>query len=121
MDRPFPPFASGRCFMPAVLRTLTLTTVLIGLVLMGYWRLSSDQKQQTINELSALNQQMENRLAQRQAMIDRLSRSRRVAHVKVTDQLQDQTGKVTTTDLLFIELDRDGAELGRQCFKLPGD
>jgi hypothetical protein len=64
---------------------------------------------------------MRDRLAAHQAMIDRLSRSRRVAHIRVTAQEPDDRGGIATTDLEFIELDDQGAELGHQAFTIPGD
>src|SRR6188768_2731382 len=72
--------------MTTFTRILGLTTLLAGIVLVGYWRMSASQKDRAIAELRELNQQMEHALAQRQAMVERLSRSRRVAHVRVTDQ-----------------------------------
>ena len=57
----------------------------------------------------------------RDAMIERLNRSRRVAHIQVLDQQVAPDGEVLWTDLLLIELDDDGSELAHQQFTLPGD
>lgn len=106
--------------MIAVLRTLIVSAVLGGLLVAGYWRIFTDRQQRAIGELQALNEQMEQRLAMRQAMIDRLSRTRRLAHVQVLEQRPGPDG-VPETDILFIELDDEGGELDRQTFTIPGD
>lgn len=107
--------------MAPIIRTIIVTLALGGLVMLGYWQLMFDQQARAIKELEALKAQMEARLAERQAMIERLSRSRRIAHIQITDQKREPSGKVTDTSLLFIELDDRGAELGRQQFTIPGD
>jgi hypothetical protein len=106
--------------MIAVFRTLVVSVMLGGLILAGFWRLSTDRRDRAIAELEALNEQMQQRLEQRQAMIERLSRSRRLAHVQVLEQRRGPEG-VPETDILFIELDDDGSELARQAFTIPGD
>ncbi|MCH8153085.1 MAG: hypothetical protein IH830_12035 [Planctomycetes bacterium] len=107
--------------MLALLRTSLMAGVFCGLVLVVFWRLSVDQKQRAIEELEALNEQMQQRLAAKDEMIDRLNRTRRLAHVRILDQSMGADGQVINTDLVFIELDDDGGELARQRFTLPGD
>lgn len=107
--------------MAAFLRTVFVTVVLCALALLGYWRLLVDEKSRQIADLQTLNAEMEQRLAQRQAMIDRLSRSRRLAHVQIAEQSHDERGQTLSTSILFIELDDSGVELGRQTFTVPGD
>jgi hypothetical protein len=110
--------------MVALIRTLTVTIVLAGVVLWVFWRLSSDQQQRSIDELNALNRQLQSQLAQRDAMVQRLSTTRRIAHVEILGQEvgNASTGnRVTSTELLFIELDERGSELARQRFAIPGD
>jgi hypothetical protein len=107
--------------MNAIFRTLMVLFVLSGLVLVVFWRLSVDQAQKTIAELAKLNDQMQAQIEQREAMVQRLSRSRRIAHLDVLDQQTDESGKVTHTTVQFIELDDEGTELARQLFTLPGD
>lgn len=107
--------------MSSIARTLIITTILAGVVLVGYWRLTFDQQQKAIEELSALNGRMQDQLAQREAMVQRLSRSRRIAHIDVLEQKTNEAGKIEETRLRFIELDNDGTELARQTFVLPGD
>jgi hypothetical protein len=106
--------------MAALIRTLTVTLILAGVVLLTFWRLSIDQRQQAIDELMTLNDQLQGQIEQREAMISRLSKSRRLAHVHVVDQRM-VNGTTSETDILFIELDEHGSELARQAFTVPGD
>jgi hypothetical protein len=107
--------------MTALIRTLLVTIALSAVVLVVFWRLSVDQAQKTIAELAQLNQQMQAQVAQREAMIERLSRTRRIAHIEVPYQQLDDAGRIIQTDLRFIELDDEGTELARQEFSIPGD
>lgn len=107
--------------MARLMRTFLATTILAGAVVLGYWRLTLDQQAKAIQELQALNAEMERTLASRQQMIDRLSRSRRIAHLQVTHQQRADDGTVDRTTLRFIELDDQGGELARQEFTVPGD
>ena len=107
--------------MIKVLRTSLLSLVLAGLTVAGYWHLRLDRQQQALEELRALNADMVQRLQEREAMIARLSRSRRLAHVHTLDQRRGEDGAVTETTVLFIELDDAGAELARQQFTIPGE
>src|ERR1043165_2113282 len=107
--------------MAGFIRTLIVTCVLCGFVLLAYWQLMFDQQAKTISQLQTINAQMQQRLAQRQAMIERLSRTRRIAHVQITDQKKDSTGTIAETSVQFIELSDQGAEIGRQSFTVPGD
>lgn len=107
--------------MTAFTRILALSTVLAGFVLIGYWRISATEKERAIAELRSLNEKLEHALAQRQAMVERLSRSRRIAHVRVTDQIAATDGTVDATSVEFIELDEAGSELARQSITVPGD
>lgn len=81
---------------------------------------SWDQKQRQIDELHALNQQMQNQLEERREMIDRLSRSRRLAHLDITKQDTGPDHHINSTTFTFIELGDDGSELARQNFTVPG-
>ena len=107
--------------MAPLIRITIVTLALGGLIMLGYWQLMFDQQASAIKELEVLNAQMQARLAERQAMIERLSRSRRIAHIQIIDQASDRSGKISSTSLKFIELDDQGAELGRQDFTIPGD
>lgn len=107
--------------MAPLMRSIFLSMLLCAAAGIGYWKWSHDAQQRTIDELKLAQAQMEWQLAQRQAMIDRLGRSRRIAHVQVTDQTVDPAGRVQQTQLQFIELNDQGAELARQSFTIPGD
>jgi hypothetical protein len=107
--------------MTHVIRILGLTTLLAAFVLIGYWRFTVDQQARTIRELEALQEQMRVTLVKRQAMIDRLGRSHRLAHVQIVDQQIAGGGSVDKTTLNFVELDDKGAELARQLITIPGD
>jgi hypothetical protein len=107
--------------MASFIRTIAVTVVLCSLILLGYWRLTLDQQAKAIEELKALNDAMGKQLAEREAMIKRLGRAKRVAHLQVTDQKKDIRGKVLETKLVFIELNDRGAEVARQDFAVPGD
>jgi hypothetical protein len=107
--------------MRALARTLLAASILVALVLVGYWRLRVDERDAALEELRVLQAEMEEQLAARQDMIDRLSRTRRVAHLEILDQRRDTRGGVAETDLRFIELDEQGSEIARQDFTIPGD
>lgn len=107
--------------MKAVARTTLVVLLLGGLTLVGFWRFGANRLQRTIRQMEVLQQEMEQRLAAREAMLERLDRTRRLAHLQVLDQRVGPGGSILDTDLLFIELDESGAELGRQRFTLPGD
>lgn len=105
----------------AIIRTTLVTLILAGLVLLVYWQVSVDLKQREIQELKALNQQMLSQLDAKTAMIARLDRSRRIAHIQILDQRKDTNAQVIETDLLFVELDDEGSELARQEITIPGN
>ncbi len=107
--------------MNSLIRILVLSIVLVSLVLLGYWRITSDERAKALAEMRDLNQQLENTLAERERMIERLSRSRRVAHVQVTDQRTAADGSIDATSVEFIELDDNGSEIARQSITVPGD
>ena len=80
--------------MAAVIRTSVLALLIGGAVVLALWRLGSDRQQQRLmRALEALTAQLEAR----------------------------NTGGIVQTDVLFLELDDDGAELARQTFTLPGE
>lgn len=107
--------------MTGFIRTMTASLILGGLVLLGYWWFSFDQQARTIRELEAMKAGLEASLAARDAMIERLGRSRRIAHLFVESQRTDERGRAIDTDVTFVELDDQGAELARQQFTVPGD
>lgn len=106
--------------MAAVVRTLIIAAALVGSAMVIYWKLADDAKQRTIDELTAMTQELDRRLAAREEMIDRLEASHRVGHIHVLDQTIRDDGSVATTTLEWIELDNEGKELARQTIEVPG-
>jgi hypothetical protein len=107
--------------MAPLIRVILITSLLAALTGTWYWRWSRDETTRLMEELRAMNEDMRQRLAAREAMIDRLTRSRRLAHIEVRGQVAGPTGEVAETEVLFIELDDAGSELDRQAFTIPGD
>jgi hypothetical protein len=107
--------------MTAVFRATLVGGLCCGLALLVYWRVSANQLDRALQEMAALQEEMEQRLAAKEAMIQRLNRSRRLAHLHVLDQRADPEGEILETGLLFVELDDAGRELARQQFMLPGE
>jgi len=91
------------------------------MALVAYWRISANDLSRALEEMEALQQEMEQRLEAKEAMIQRLNRSRRLAHIHVLDQRGEPGAEILETDLLFVELDEDGGEIARQEFTLPGE
>jgi hypothetical protein len=110
-----------RADMEKILRTFVLAAACCGLLVLGYVKLTTDERDRALAEVQRMAADMQERLDAREAMIDRLSRTQRVAHVRILDQPRAEDGGVTETALLFIELDDDGSELARQPFTIPGD
>lgn len=107
--------------MTAIIRIVVVGVVLGGISFAVYWRVSDADLRRALVEMEAIQQEMEQRIEAKEAMIERLNRSSRLAHITVTDQQVAPSGEVVQTELLFIELDDDGGELARQAFTLPGD
>jgi hypothetical protein len=107
--------------MRAVLRTFLITVVLSAAAGTWYWRVSRDETTRVMEQLRTLNEDMQRRLADREAMLQRLTRTRRLAHIQVTSQNHDASGAIVDTSIVFIELDEAGSELARQAFTVPGD
>ncbi len=106
--------------MIRVLRS-SLTTILIAAVFIAaFWHLRDDEYRRMNAELRALNEEMAERLEEREAMLDRLSASRRVAHVHIVDQDLSDDDSVRSTTLKFIELNEQGRPIGEQVFTIPG-
>ena len=107
--------------MKPFLRTTLATVILGGIVVLGIWGLIFRENEIRIAQLEAANAELQQMVEKREAMIDRLSRSRRVANIQIQAQKIDEDGNIEETDLLFIELDEQGSELARQGFTIPGD
>ncbi len=107
--------------MAVILRTMLVGLLLSGAALAVYWRVSESELQRALREMEVLHDEMQHRIEAKEAMIERLNRNRRLAHIRVLDQQTAVGGEVLQTELEFIELDDDGGELARQRFTLPGD
>lgn len=107
--------------MHALIRTGLVAAALAMLTYAAYHHFSQSNLRRTIQELEQLQKETQQKLAAREAMIDRLGRSRRVAHLQVVDQQRGPGGEVAQTAFLFIELDEQGRELARKRYEVPGD
>lgn len=107
--------------LKSILRTVLISALAGGVLFAVYHMLLGGQQARLIAELEAVNAEMSKRLAEKEAMLERLTRFRRVAHIHVTDQIVDGSGEIAFTTFDFIELDDRGAELARQRFTIPGD
>ncbi|MHC4220549.1 MAG: hypothetical protein ACYSU7_19095 [Planctomycetota bacterium] len=107
--------------MAAVIRLVLAAGLCGGAAVMVYWKMSATDLRRALDEMAALQQEMDQRLEAKEAMIQRLNRSRRLAHIHVEEQRADAEGNVQETDLLFVELDDAGGEIARQQFTLPGE
>jgi len=106
--------------MTSIIRTGLISLVCGGLVLGVYWHLAGAWRDRAIAEQERIIAEMEDRLAQKDAMLERLARGRRIAHIEILDQTPGPLGTVQWTTLRFIELDDDGRELARRDFTIPG-
>ncbi len=107
--------------MTSILRTGIISIVLAGLILTGYWQIRSTEQARALEEMRVINAQLEQKVRDHEQMIERLSRTRRLAHVLILGQTIDEDGTVAQTDLRLIELDDEGGELARNDFTIPGD
>lgn len=107
--------------MKSIIRTILLSAIGTVVVLFAFMQIRSDVKDRQIRELRAMTERMEAMLAQKEAMLERLARDRRVAHIDVLSQEVDpDTGTIITTTVMFIEVDDRGRELARRTMTIPG-
>lgn len=107
--------------MQKLFRLGILGAVFGGVAFGVWWFLVAGQAARLARELAELQAEMTTRLAERDAMIERLSRSSRKGVIEILDQTTDAAGAVLDTTVRFIELDDDGRELGSTTAKVPGD
>lgn len=107
--------------LASMVRILLLTVVFGGVVGLFMWRGLLDRERQLLGEIERLEGVMAAELAVRDAMIERLGRTSRLARVRILSQEVDPAGRIESTRLRFVELDDDGAELARRDYELPGD
>jgi hypothetical protein len=112
---------TGSTAMSSMVRVTVMVLVIGGLGAVGMWRWSFNEQEKLRTRLAAVEAEMAQKLAERQAMIDRLSRTRRIGHLEIPTQKINAAGAVESSDVLFVELDDAGHELGRQTFTVPGD
>ena len=103
------------------MRILLLTIVFGGVVSLGIWYGILNRERALRAEVARLEEKMEAEIEIRDAMIERLGRTSRLARIEILDQISDTEGEVLETGLRFIEVDEEGAELGRREFTIPGD
>jgi len=105
----------------SLVRILLLTIVFGGVVSLCLWYGIQGREQALRAEVAMLEQKMEAEIETRDAMIERLARTSRLARIEILDQDSDIQGEVLSTDLRFIEVDEQGTELGRREYTIPGD
>ncbi len=91
--------------MKPFLRTTFVTAFLAGIVVLGVWGIIFRENEIQIARLEAANAELQQMVEKRETMIQRLSRSRRVAHVHIPEQRLDADGNIEETDLILIELE----------------
>lgn len=105
----------------SIVRILILTFVFGSAVGLFIWRGVMSREHHLRSEIARMEQIMAEEVAVRDAMINRLSRTSRLARVEVLNQTTDPAGTILTTTVRFIELDDEGSELGRRTFEIPGE
>lgn len=102
-------------------RLVVVIAILSAMAAGAWWYYGSTQTLRLREELARLQAEMDARLAEKQAMIDRLGRDHRKAIIEVREQELDPQGVVRSTTLDFIEVDEQGREIGRMTATVPGD
>ncbi len=105
----------------SLVRILLLTIVFGGVVSLCLWYGILDRERALKAEVAMLEQKMEAEIGIRDAMIERLGRTSRLARIEILEQATNPAGDVVETELRFIEVDEQGTELGRREFTIPGD
>ena len=103
-----------------MIRVVVIAVLLVLAAVGGWWWFTTDQVRRLERELLLLEQEMTARLAERDAMIERLSRSRRVGRLEILDQSRGPNGSIVETRVRFVELDDGGREIGRMEATVPG-
>ena len=105
----------------SLVRILLLTIVFGGVVSLCIWYGILDRERALKAEVAMLEQKLEAEIEIRDAMIERLGRTSRLARIEILKQATNPAGDVVETELRFIEVDEQGTELGRREFTIPGD
>ena len=107
-------------FMQTLLRILLIAGLIGAVVLAGSAWIARNDRLRAAEAMWELEAEMQRRVAEHEAMIERLSRDHRLAHLHVVSQDRAADGSVLLTHLRFIEIDDDGREIARQDVQLPG-
>ena len=111
--------------MSRLVRILVLVAIVGGASLAMVWRVFVDEERRLREELAQVEAEMARQIELREAMIDRLARTRRRGLVEILDQRPvlggESDGPQVVTDVRFVELDEDGRELGRRAWSIPGE
>ena len=105
----------------SLVRILLLTIVFGGVVSATIWYGILGRERAMRAKITMLEQRMEAEIETRDAMIERLGRTTRMARIEILDQKVNSRDEVLSTDLRFIEVDEQGTELGRRNYTIPGD
>lgn len=106
--------------MQTLLRILLIAGLIGAVVLAGSAWIARNDRLRAAEAMWELEAEMQRRVAEHEAMIERLSRDHRLAHLHVVSQDRAADGSVLLTHLRFIEIDDDGREIARQDVQLPG-
>ena len=108
--------------MASVVRILLLTIVFGAVAGVFIWQGLIGRERELLQEIDRLEEEMAAEVAHRDEMIDRLGRTSRLARVEILDQTRvTPEDPVETTRMRFVELDQNGAELGRRDYEILGD
>ncbi len=119
------PIRLGKMPRLSTLASLPLTLLILALLVLAsglggaYWHYRQvisgreQELEQSLVEAARRQQVLE-------GMIDRLTRSRRLAQIVVTHQKTGPAGLPTETTLLMVELGADEEPVARHCFTIPG-
>lgn len=86
---------------------------------MIFYRLQTNRYEMELAEALAESQ---HKIEILESMVDRFTRSKRIAQMVVTDQdIDDITGKVNSTEILMVELDKNGEVCDKHKICIQGD
>jgi hypothetical protein len=108
--------------MASMVRILLLTIVFGAVAGVFIWQGLIGREHELLQEIDRLEEKMAAEVAHRDEMIERLGRTSRLARVEILEQTRiSPEDPVETTRMRFVELDQNGAELGRRDYEIAGD
>ena len=110
-------FMNATTLLARVIRMLVMVIVMGAVVLGSITWWASSKEAALRAEVEQLEVQLEQAIAAREAAIQRLSRTQRLARIEV---LEPPNGQASSTRIRFTELGDDGRELASQEFVVPG-